>query len=119
VAMILFFIASILSLASPFLVHRLIEFIMAPDISNYTGTAYVILLVVTQLGSSLLIEHVSYYSRMIGVRSTNALISLIYKKQLRVSGATNKGFSQGEIVNFVQVDSQKLSMISENIAGIA
>lgn len=41
---------------------------------------------------------------MIGVKSTNALISYIYKKQLKVSSATNKKFSQGEIVNFVQVD---------------
>jgi ABC-type transport system involved in cytochrome bd biosynthesis fused ATPase/permease subunit len=56
---------------------------------------------------------------MIGVKSTNAMIALIYEKQLKLSSATNKRFSQGEIVNFVQVDAQKMQMISENLAYIA
>ena len=50
--------------------------------------------------------------------STNALISLIYKKSLKVSNATNKKFQLGEIINFVQVDAGKLMMISENIASV-
>ena len=41
---------------------------------------------------------------MVGVNSTNALIGLIYKKQLRMSNATNKIFSTGEVINFVQTD---------------
>jgi hypothetical protein len=38
---------------------------------------------------------------MIGVKSTNAMISLIYQKQLKISSSGNKKFSQGEIVNFI------------------
>jgi hypothetical protein len=38
---------------------------------------------------------------MIGAKSTNALIGLIYEKQLKISAATNKSFSQGEIITFV------------------
>ena len=56
---------------------------------------------------------------MIGVKSTNAVIALIYEKQLKISSATNKKFAQGEIVNFIQVDAQKLQLISENMAYIA
>ena len=56
---------------------------------------------------------------MLGIKSTNAMIALIYRKQLKLSSATNKTFSQGEIVNFVQVDAQKMQMISENLAYIA
>ena len=37
---------------------------------------------------------------MVGCNSTNALIGLIYKKQLKMSNATNKNFSAGEIINF-------------------
>lgn len=37
---------------------------------------------------------------------------MIYKKQLVVSSATNKLFNQGEIVTFVQVDAQKMNMLS-------
>ena len=41
---------------------------------------------------------------MVGAKSTNALIGVVYEKQLRISPATNKIFSNGEIVTFVQVD---------------
>ena len=49
---------------------------------------------------------------MVGVNSTNAMIGLIYKKQLKMSNATNKKFSTGEIVNFVQIDANKLYNLS-------
>ena len=41
---------------------------------------------------------------MIGVKSSNALVAMIFRKQLKLSPATNKAFSMGEVVNFVQVD---------------
>mmetsp|Transcript_24839 Transcript_24839/g.17548 ORF Transcript_24839/g.17548 Transcript_24839/m.17548 type:complete len:109 (+) Transcript_24839:546-872(+) len=49
---------------------------------------------------------------MTGVKSTNAMIALIYEKQFKISSATNKKFSQGEMVNFVQVDAMKLYWLS-------
>lgn len=45
---------------------------------------------------------------MTGYKATNALIALILDKQFRVSAATNKKFTAGEMINFVQVDAQKL-----------
>ena len=45
---------------------------------------------------------------MIGAKSTNALIAMIYKKQMRLSQATNKSFGLGEVVNFCQVDAMQL-----------
>ena len=38
---------------------------------------------------------------MVGARSTNALVGIVYEKQLKLSPATNKIFSNGEIVTFV------------------
>lgn len=45
---------------------------------------------------------------MVGIQSANALMGLVYNKIFKISNASNKNFSSGEIVNFVQVDSQKL-----------
>jgi len=45
---------------------------------------------------------------MIGAKSSNALSGLIYEKLLTISAATNKIFTQGEIINFVQVDADKM-----------
>lgn len=56
---------------------------------------------------------------MIGINSTNALIGLIYEKQLRMSSATNKQFTTGEIINFVQTDAQKLFFLSGYLPQVA
>lgn len=45
---------------------------------------------------------------MVGYKAANALITLILEKQFRISPATNKQFSAGEMINFVVVDAQKL-----------
>ena len=45
---------------------------------------------------------------MVGALSTNALVALIFQKQTKVSAATNKTFSNGEIINFIQVDASKM-----------
>ena len=49
---------------------------------------------------------------MIGCKQTNAMVSMIYEKQFKITSATNKRFSSGEMVNFVQVDAMKLQMFS-------
>ena len=46
-------------------------------------------------------DHVTFYSRMTGVKSTNAMIAVIYDKMFKISSATNKKFSQGQLINFV------------------
>ncbi len=49
---------------------------------------------------------------MTGCKSTNAMIAMIYDKTFRISSATNKRFSQGELVNCVQVDALELQLLS-------
>ena len=61
----------------------------------------IFLLVLTQGIAYFMSEHIQFYQRMIGVKTTNALIAMIYEKQLKISSATNKRFSSGEIINFV------------------
>jgi len=56
---------------------------------------------------------------MIGSKSTNALIALIYDKQLKISSATNKMFTQGEIVTFVQVDAGKMQYLASQLPAVA
>ena len=56
---------------------------------------------------------------MLGNKSMNALKALIYKKQLRMSNATNKKFTTGEIINFVQSDAGQLYWLSGFLPGMA
>ena len=60
----------------------------------------------------------SYFNIMTGRRSSNAVIAFVYEKYSKISAATNKDFSSGQIVNFVQVDAQRLFWISYQISAI-
>jgi hypothetical protein len=46
-------------------------------------------------------EHLTLYQRMTGYKAYNALIAMILQKQFRISPATNKQFTAGEMINFV------------------
>lgn len=70
-------------------------------------------LVLSQGFAYLLAENISFRQQMIGAKTTNSLIGLVYQKQLRVSAATNKEFVHGEIITFVQVDAQKMQWLSQ------
>jgi ABC-type multidrug transport system fused ATPase/permease subunit len=77
------------------------------------------MLVISQGLGYILAENISFKQNVIGVKSTNALIGLIYDKQMRLSSATNKNFTQGEIVTFVQIDAQKLIYLASQLPAIA
>ena len=47
------------------------------------------------------------------------VVALIYKKHSKVSDATNKEFDNGEIVNFVQVDANRVFWVSQQMATIS
>lgn len=55
---------------------------------------------------------------MTGIKASNALVSMIYQKQLRTNTATNKKFNLGEMVNFVQVDAQKVFYLSQYLPAV-
>ena len=63
----------------------------------------------------LLVENISFYSQIIGVVPTNALVALIFDKITKISSATNKKFDQGELINFIQVDAKKLIDCSSQV----
>lgn len=58
--------------------------------------------------SKILLEQACFVQSILGDKAFGSMIALIYKKTLKISPATNKEFSQGEIINFIQVDSEKL-----------
>ena len=47
------------------------------------------------------------------------LVAIIFKKHSRLSEATNKEFDHGEIVNFVQVDANRVFMVCQQVILVA
>ena len=86
---------------SPFLLKTLIEYIKNRGESTQEGLILVSLLALSQGLVYIVQDHVTFYSRMTGVKSTNAMIAVIYDKMFKISSATNKKFSQGQLINFV------------------
>ena len=78
------------------------------------------MVLVTQLIISFFItEHVGFMQVRIGKRSEMSMTALIYKKHSRISSATNKEFTTGEIVNFVSTDCRNLYFINTKIVEMA
>jgi len=97
-------IVTFLQLASPFLIKAIINFIQQKETDTTWGIILLSTLMVSQGISYFIREHLTLYQRMTGYKATNALIAMILDKQFRISAATNKTFSGGEMINFVQVD---------------
>ena len=90
-----------LQIASPFLLKNLIDYIKQRRESTQEGIILVSLLALSQGLVYIVQDHNTFYSRMTGVKSTNAMIAVIYDKIFKISSATNKKFSQGQLINFV------------------
>ena len=112
VAILWSFVVATLQLSSPFLLRKVIVFIRNQEDDTFTGIMLVLLLSLTQGLAYLISEHINFYATMTGCISTNAMIAMIYDKTFKISSATNKKFSQGQLVNFVQVDALKLQFLS-------
>jgi ABC-type multidrug transport system fused ATPase/permease subunit len=105
---ILGFCAALLNFASPWLILEMTKFIKDgandPELTWENvkpGVIYAGLLCGTQVLSYLISEHMLYYNVLTGRRSSNAVIAFIYQKYSRISAATNKDFSSGQIINFI------------------
>ena len=94
-------LACCLQIVSPFLLKTLIEYIKNRGESTQEGLILVSLLALSQGMVYIVQDHVTFYSRMTGVKSTIAMIAVIYDKMFKISSATNKKFSQGQLINFV------------------
>jgi len=114
------FIAAATNFAAPFFIYKLTEFIKGgaanPELTWHNvkdGVGYACGLCFVQFAGYFLTEHMTFQNNALGRRSANAVIALIYEKHQRISVATNKEFSRGQIINFVQVDALRLFAISK------
>ena len=101
-----------LQIVSPFVLKELIDYINDRRESTFEGIMLVVLLLLSQALVYIISEHLTYYSRMTGVQTTNAMVAIIYDKMFKISKATNKKYAQGQLVNFIQVDAVKMQFLA-------
>lgn len=118
-AFFLSFLSSIPDIASPFIIKRFLNFIESDDESVWIGILFAALYVILMFLARVIMEQGTFYQMQLGSKCSAGVVSLIYSKALRISSATNKKFTQGEIVNFIQVDSKKIILFAWRLPALA
>jgi ABC-type multidrug transport system fused ATPase/permease subunit len=104
------FLITALEITSVLLIKMFIEYFQEPNKSQFSLLQLGISLIVNKVLSVFLSRQYYMKQSLLGLHAFLQLSTLVYDKVLRVSSASqNKKSTQGEIVNFIQVDSPKLT----------
>jgi ATP-binding cassette, subfamily C (CFTR/MRP), member 1 len=105
------FLVVLWSISSPILISLIVTYLETPigeDGGVWLGIAYLSIFIFLGTAGKLLYEQASYRQDILGNKALASLVTKIYNRTLKISSSTNKHFSQGEIINFIQVDSEKV-----------
>nr|XP_034987531.1 multidrug resistance-associated protein 6-like [Zootoca vivipara] len=86
-----------------------LDFITDPEAPHWKGYFYATLMFLLACLETLLEQQYMYMCLVLGVRLKTAVTGLVYRKILTMSDAAKKATTEGEIVNLVSVDVQKLT----------
>ncbi|XKL66876.1 hypothetical protein PGB90_010296 [Kerria lacca] len=99
-------IQDLLTFVSPQVLSLLIDFVNGNE-PMWRGYLYVFLLFFVAVLQTLFVSQYFYRVSVIGLQIRMALVSIIYKKALRISNGAKRNFTTGEIINLISVDSQR------------
>ena len=113
------FVKWIMIIAQPVLVLLILDYIQ--DSSSYDGGIYyglclVILYNIIGILANLIGDQSDFIQAVIGINAKHGVIGMVYDKVLKTSQSTNKKFSQGEIINFINVDVEKVTNVSSYLS---
>ena len=75
-------------------------------------------LVLIKISKTFFHHQVKFISQILGVKGANAVTALIYDKVTKTSIFIKSQISEGEILNFIQVDSEKLNFLFTSLPKI-
>ncbi|GFR84872.1 multidrug resistance-associated protein 1 [Elysia marginata] len=105
-AAVLKFIYDCMVFVSPQLLRLLIQF-TSSDEYLWRGFFYSSVLLFLSVMQSLILHQYFHFTFLLGMRLRSNIISVIYKKTLRLSNSAKRSSTVGEIVNLMSVDAQR------------
>lgn len=108
----LLFVYNCFSLASPIFLLQLFSFIQDPQAPTYLGYIWVVCLTLCQFIGLFFNHHYFSNTQMVGLKLKSSLSALIFEKAMRLSNRARVKKSNGEIVNLMSVDAQRLGDIT-------
>ncbi|XP_063760007.1 multidrug resistance-associated protein 1-like [Eleginops maclovinus] len=94
--------------AVPQVLSLLLGFMRDKDTAMWKGFLYAALLFLLSCLQSLLNHHYMFHCFTVGMRLKTAVMGLVYRKCLLISGPARQQCTMGEIINLVSADTQKL-----------
>ena len=76
-------------------------------------------LILTKVFTTFFHHQVKFHSEIAGVKAANGVAALIYEKVMNSSVFLKNQISEGEILNFIQVDAEKLNYLFTSLPAIA
>ncbi|XP_061456060.1 ATP-binding cassette sub-family C member 6 isoform X2 [Rhineura floridana] len=101
-------IGDVLLFLIPKTLSLFLDFITNPEAPYWKGYLYAIVMFLLACLETLFEQQYMYMCLVLGVRLKTAVTDLVYRKILVMSNTAKKATTEGEIVNLVSVDVQKL-----------
>nr|APD26530.1 ATP-binding cassette transporter subfamily C member 1 X7 protein [Brachionus koreanus] len=108
----------ILNFAKPILLDKLITFVRDKDQKITVGIFYIFLLSLSSLSQTLIAQHYYHSIFLLGNRMKIGLMSLVYKKSLRLSPSARKSTTVGEMTNLITTNTQTFESCVFHLIGL-
>ncbi|XP_075676248.1 multidrug resistance-associated protein 1-like isoform X2 [Dermatophagoides pteronyssinus] len=103
------FLSSILTFVNPTILDYLISFISTNNEPLWHGFFYASLMFLSPALESIMSNQYEYWISIVVLRARISIISIIYKKSLRMSNLSRAQYSSGEVTNIMSVDSERIT----------
>ncbi|XP_043688340.1 ABC transporter C family member 3-like [Telopea speciosissima] len=105
-------ICTLASYVGPYLINAFVQYLNSPHQQKYKGYVIVFIFFLSKLISSLSERHLFFQLRKMAIRVRAALVSIIYKKSLKLSSQSKQSHTSGENINLVTVDVDRIGFFS-------
>ncbi|KAI1698658.1 ABC transporter transmembrane region domain-containing protein [Ditylenchus destructor] len=108
-------VADVLQFVNPFLLKKLIDFVTDENAKLWQGVSYALLMFCASELRSLMVNYYFFVMFRVGVKLQTVLTAAVYKKTLRLSSASKRERTAGEIINLMAIDIEAFQNISSQI----
>ncbi|KAI1703946.1 ABC transporter transmembrane region domain-containing protein [Ditylenchus destructor] len=108
-------VADVLQFVNPFLLKKLIDFVTDENAKLWQGVSYALLMFCASELRSLMVNYYFFLMFRVGVKLQTVLTAAVYKKSLRLSSASKRERTAGEIINLMAIDIEAFQNISSQI----
>jgi hypothetical protein len=92
----------------PNVLHAMIVFLRDPSAPTWHGVALAAVVTASQAAMSLCLRHYFFKCYTTGLRIRTSIVSVVYRKALRLSSEERETRTVGEITNLSSIDAQRL-----------